>query len=96
MTEPFERAGWRGIARRMMLLTTVGAVVWGVVLQVTGSLGGGIPLGEAVWIMLPNTGVILVGLAAGAWVQFRDVGRYEAWEAAGRPSPTQRRCCTCS
>ena len=86
LTEPFERAGWRGIARRMMLLTTVGAVSWGVVLQITGSLGGGIPLGEALWIMLANTGVILAGLATGAWVQFRDVRKFEAWESAGRPS----------
>ena len=86
LTEPFERAGWRGIARRMVLLTTVVATTWGVVLQVTGSLGGGLSARQSFWITLANAGVILVGVAAGGWVQFRDVGRYEAWEAAGRPS----------
>ena len=86
LTEPFEGAGWRGIARRMMLLATVGSMAWGVVFQVTGSLLFGLSKSQSFWVLLANAGVILVGIAAGAWVKFRDVATFEAWDSAGRPS----------
>ena len=86
LTEPFERAGWRGIARRLMLLAAVGSSMWGVVLQVTGSLAGGLSRSEFLWAILSNAVVILVGVAAGSLMQFRSVAAYEAWVSAGRPS----------
>ena len=91
LTEPFERVGWRGIVRRMMLLAAVGATAWGVVLQVTGGLAGGLSGRQLLWTLLANAGVILVGVATGAWVQFRDVARYEAWDSAGRQAAEAER-----
>ena len=86
LTEPFERDGWRGIARRLALLSAVAASMWGVVLQATGSLAGGLSRNQFIVAVLSNAVVILIGVAAGGLVQFRDVATYEAWNSAGRPS----------
>jgi signal transduction histidine kinase len=85
LTEPFELTGWRGVARRVMLLVTVGATAWGVFLMVVGSLSGRLTVQQFLVAVVMNVGVILVGVAAGGWVFFRDVAAYEAWDAADRP-----------
>ena len=86
LTEPFERAGWRGTARRSTLLTAVGSTIWGVVFQIIGSTAGGLTVNQFLVAVVMNAGVIFVGLAAAAWVLFRDVATHEAWESAGRPA----------
>jgi len=86
LTEPIERTGWRGGARRLMLLFTVSSTAWGVFFMVVGSLVGGLTRHQFFLAVVMNVGVILVGIAAGSWVFYRDVATYEAWDAAGRPS----------
>jgi signal transduction histidine kinase len=86
LTEPFERAGWRGVARRLMLVFTVTASAWGVLFQATGIPAGGLSGSQFVVALVMNAGVILVGIAAGSVVHFRDVATYEAWDSAGRPA----------
>jgi signal transduction histidine kinase len=86
LTEPFARTGWRGVARRLMLLFTLGATAWGVFFQITGSLAGGLSRNQFFVAVVMNAGVILVGVAVGSWVHFRDVATYEAWDSGGRPA----------
>ncbi|MGH3475091.1 MAG: HAMP domain-containing protein [Aeromicrobium sp.] len=86
LTQPFERAGWRGVARRLYLLFTVGATAWGVFFMVIASLAGRLTGQQFMVAVVMNAGVVLAGVAAGTWVIFRDVATYEAWDSAGRPT----------
>jgi signal transduction histidine kinase len=86
LTEPFDRTGWRGVARRLILLAAVGATIWGVVFMIIGGLAGHISGKQFLIAVAMNAGVILVGVATGAVVHLRSVIKHEAWYAAGRPS----------
>jgi signal transduction histidine kinase len=84
LTEPFERAGWRGVAWRLISLATVAATAWGVVFMVTGALAGRLSGNQVMVAVVMNAGAILAGVATGAGIILRDVARYEAWDSAGR------------
>ena len=84
-TEPFERAGWRGVAQRYLLGMSIGLVLWG-----TSAIGlGGLTSqmsGREQLVTVALTELALIGcIVAVRWVLFRDVAAWEAWEATGRP-----------
>ena len=86
LTEPFEDAGWRGVARRWILFAAVASIVWGLVAMVIGGLVGRMSTPELMWAEAINTCAVGVGLGVMAWLVIRDVATFEAWNAAGRPA----------
>jgi signal transduction histidine kinase len=88
LTDPFDHAGWRGVARRSMILAAVGGLTWGCVAMVIGGLAGRMTKTELVWAVLINEGAILFALGALFVVVNRDVASFEVWDAAGR-SPAE-------
>ena len=85
LTESFERSGWRGVARQLMLGTVIGVMVWAVVATIIGGLAGRMTRTELLWSVLINEFVAVVAVGAGAGVLFRDVAALEAWDETGRP-----------
>ena len=85
LTESFELAGWRGVARLLMVSATVGLMPWAAVATIIGGLAGRMSGAELVWGALINACAAAVGLGVAAWVVFRDVATLEAWDANGRP-----------
>jgi signal transduction histidine kinase len=86
LTESFERAGWRGIARRLLLAGTVGVMLWVTAAMIIGGLAGRMSATELLWGVAINDGAAVVGLAVARWVVYRDIATFEAWEEAGRPA----------
>jgi signal transduction histidine kinase len=86
LTEPFEDAGWRGIARRMMLVAVVGSVSWAGVAMTIGGLAGRMSGPELLWAVLINEAATAIALGVAAWSVFRDVAVLEAWDAVSRPA----------
>ena len=85
LTEPFERAGWRGVARRYLLGGIIGLVLWG---SSTVALAGlTSPMsGREHLVTFALSELTLIGAMVGVgWALLRDVAVWEAWEAAGRP-----------
>ena len=60
LTEPFERAGWRGVTRRWMFFATAGVLPWGCFCVATGGLIGGMSGSEILWVVVINLGALLV------------------------------------
>ena len=88
LTDPYDHASWRGVARRSMILATVGSLAWGCVAMIIGGLAGRMSGTELMWAVLINEGTIIIALGALFWVVARDVAAFEAWAAAGR-SPVE-------
>ena len=85
LTGSFERAGWRGVARLLLIVATGGALTWAFVAMIIGGLAGRMSGAELLWGAAINDGAAVVGLGVGAWVVFRDVATLESWDTAGRP-----------
>ena len=86
LTGPFERTGWRGIARRTMLLAVVGASAWAAVAMIIGGLAGRMSRPEILWAVTINESTIIIALAAAWRVVARDVATLEAWDMSDRPA----------
>ena len=86
LAEPFEHAGWRGITRRLLLLGGLGSILWGSVAMIIVGMVGRMSRPELLWSVAIGEFAVVVALGVGARVAFRDVARFEAWEAAGRPA----------
>ena len=86
LTEPFENAGWRGVARRGWVGALVSSMLWALLAVVVGGLGGRMSRTELLWAIAINAGCVVVAFGVLSWVAFRDVAKFEAWEAKGRPS----------
>ena len=86
LTESFERSGWRGVARLLMIGTVVGVIVWAVVATVIGGLAGRMSWTELLWGILLNEFAVVVAVGAAARVLFRDVATLEEWDETGRPA----------
>ena len=85
LTEPFGRAGWRGVTRRWILSATAGVLPWGALCITVGGLVGGMSRSELLWAIAINSGALVITLVPLGLVASRDVATFEAWEAAGRP-----------
>ena len=61
-------------------------LLWSSLAIAVCGLAGRMSRSELLWTVAINEGVGVVCIGVGAWVYFRDVASYEAWEASGRPS----------
>ncbi len=86
LTEPFERAGWRGIFRRAIFGAAVGGVSWACITMVIGGVAGRMSGTEVFWAIVINEAATIFAIGVAFWVAGRGVARFEEWEAAGRPA----------
>ena len=86
LTEPFERAGWRGIVRRAVFAGGVGALLWAAVAMFIAGLATRMSSSELWWGVAINLGSVAVCVGVAGWRAARDVASLEAWDSAGRPT----------
>ena len=72
LTAPFDDAGWRGVARRMMFAAVFGVMLWASAAMAIGSMAGRMSGPEVLLGVVIDLGAVLVALGVG--------GRLLEWE----------------
>ena len=87
LTNPFQRTGWRGVARRFLLAATIGSLVIGLLSSLLfGGVAGRMSGSLLGLLAIINSCAILVAMAVLWRLALRDIAALEAWEAVGRPA----------
>src|SRR5688500_4346823 len=81
LAQPFQRTGWRGVARRFMLAATVGSLVSGLLSSLLfGGVAGRMSGSLLGLLAVINSCAILIAMAVLWRLALRDIAALEAWE----------------